>query len=191
MLYKVLNKMPKGAIHHLHTTAANPIDAYLKLTYDDRVYYNAREGLFKVYPKKQGIADGYLATTTLREFAKSPEEFDAEVKKSILLGPEEADDKESHHIWKYFQQKFTKVGELGKFIPFFKELTTTALKSCIDQNVFVVEYRHISGMLFDDDKKPVPFIEELKIIREIVYNLQKTTPHFDFKLILTGLKIIP
>ena len=27
-------------------------DAYLKLTYDDRVYYNAREGLFKVYPKK-------------------------------------------------------------------------------------------------------------------------------------------
>ena len=118
-LYKVLNVMPKGAIHHLHTTAANPIDAYLKLTYDDRVYYNAREGLFKVYPKKTGIADGYLATTTLREFSVSPEAFDAEVKKSILLGPEESDNMESHHIWKYFQQKFTKVGELGKFIPFF------------------------------------------------------------------------
>lgn len=102
MLYKVLNAMPKGAIHHLHTTAANPIEAYLKLTYDDRVYYNAREGLFKVYPKHEGVADGYLATTTLREFANSPEEFDAEVRKSILLGPEEADDKESHHIWKYF-----------------------------------------------------------------------------------------
>ena len=46
-------------------------------------------------------------------------------------------------------------------------------------------------MLFDEDKKPVSFIDELKIIREIVDELQKDTPHFDFKLILTGLKIIP
>lgn len=49
-LFKAINSMPKGAIHHLHTTAANPIDAYLKLTYDDRVYYSAKERLFKVYP---------------------------------------------------------------------------------------------------------------------------------------------
>jgi hypothetical protein len=46
-------------------------------------------------------------------------------------------------------------------------------------------------MLFDEDKKPVSFIDELKIIREIVDDLQKETPYFDFKLILTGLKIIP
>ena len=39
-LFKMLNCMPKGAIHHIHTTAANPIDAYLKLTYDDRTYYS-------------------------------------------------------------------------------------------------------------------------------------------------------
>lgn len=39
-LFKMLNKMPKGAIHHIHTTAANPIDAYLRLTYDDRTYYS-------------------------------------------------------------------------------------------------------------------------------------------------------
>lgn len=45
-------------------------------------------------------------------------------------------------------------------------------------------------MLFDDDKKPVPFIEELKIIRQIVDELQEKTPHFDFRLIITGLKII-
>jgi len=31
-LFKALNAMPKGAIHHIHTTAANPILAYLSLT---------------------------------------------------------------------------------------------------------------------------------------------------------------
>lgn len=45
-------------------------------------------------------------------------------------------------------------------------------------------------MLFDDDKVQVPFLEELKIIREVVDELQETTPHFRFRLILTGLKIV-
>ena len=45
-------------------------------------------------------------------------------------------------------------------------------------------------MLFDEDKKPIPFIEELKIIRGIIDDLQRKTPHFDFRLILTGLKIL-
>jgi len=50
-LFKLLNAMPKGGIHHIHTTAAIPIEAYLQATYDDRVYYSERDQLFKVYPK--------------------------------------------------------------------------------------------------------------------------------------------
>jgi hypothetical protein len=48
--YKILDKMPKGAIHHIHTSAAPPVDIYVKLTYDPITYFNEREGLFKVYP---------------------------------------------------------------------------------------------------------------------------------------------
>lgn len=82
------------------------------------------------------------------------------------------------------------MGELGKFRPFFKEITKTALQACIDQNVYIVEYRHISGMLFDEDKTPLPFIEELRALREVVDELKEKTPHFEFRLILTGLKIV-
>ena len=136
------------------------------------------------------IPGGYVQCIKMREFHSDPDEFDQYLKDQILLMPHQANDLESHDIWKFFQHKFTKVGELGKYVPFFKKLTKLALKSCIDQNVFIVEYRHISGMLFDDDKKPIPFLEELKIIREIIDDLQKDTPHFDFRLILTGLKIV-
>ena len=45
-------------------------------------------------------------------------------------------------------------------------------------------------MLFDDDKTQVPFMEELKIIREIIDELQAITPYFQFKMVLTGLKIV-
>jgi hypothetical protein len=51
--------------------------------------------------------------------------------KEILLTAEQADDKDSHEIWRHFQHKFTKIGELGKYLPFFIELTTTALERCI------------------------------------------------------------
>jgi hypothetical protein len=49
-LYQVLNKMPKGGLHHLHTTAAPSADYYVSLTYYDFVYFNERERLFKVAP---------------------------------------------------------------------------------------------------------------------------------------------
>lgn len=42
--------MPKGGLHHVHTTAAPSVDFYLKLTYNDSVYFNEREKLFKVAP---------------------------------------------------------------------------------------------------------------------------------------------
>lgn len=42
--------MPKGGLHHLHTTAAPSVDFYIKLTYNEAVYFNEREKLFKVAP---------------------------------------------------------------------------------------------------------------------------------------------
>lgn len=174
-LFEVLNKMPKGGLHHIHTSAANPVDAYVKLTYDDRVYYNNRDRLFRVYPKHENVEDGYIQCTQLRDFTT---DFDSEVRQQILLRKDQADGLESHDIWMSFQHKFSKVGELGKFVPFFKQLAREALVSCIAQNVFIVEYRHISGMLFDEDKNQVPFLEELRIIKDVVDDIKKDTPHF-------------
>lgn len=43
-LHKVLDLMPKGALHHLHTTASPSVEEYIKLTYFNEVAYNEREG---------------------------------------------------------------------------------------------------------------------------------------------------
>lgn len=49
-LYQIFDKMPKGGLHHVHTTAAPAVDLYVKLTYNDFVYFNEREKIFKVAP---------------------------------------------------------------------------------------------------------------------------------------------
>lgn len=59
-LYKTLLKMPKGGLHHLHVTAGPSAETYVKLTYDDAVYFNERDLMFKVYPVPGTEEDGYL-----------------------------------------------------------------------------------------------------------------------------------
>lgn len=62
--------MPKPAVHHVHLTAAAPIDYLIKLTYNDFVYYNDRTMLFKV--SRKGIKeDGFIAANTLRKHWES------------------------------------------------------------------------------------------------------------------------
>jgi len=53
--------MPKGSIHHLHTSAAPPIGVYMKMTKEDIVYYNERDGLFKVFTDKEKVVEGYVS----------------------------------------------------------------------------------------------------------------------------------
>ena len=52
-LYEALLAMPKPAVHHVHLTAAAPLDYLIRLTYYDNCYYNDRLKMFKV--SKKGI----------------------------------------------------------------------------------------------------------------------------------------
>lgn len=54
--------MPKPVVHHVHLTAAAPVEYLVKLTYKDYVYFNERSYLFKV--SKNGIKeDGFVQVT--------------------------------------------------------------------------------------------------------------------------------
>lgn len=77
--------MPKNAIHHLHGTAAAPIDFIIKLTYEDYVYFNQKAGAFKVTKNKDQVPEGFIQANTLRNHWSSAKEFDEYVKSLILL----------------------------------------------------------------------------------------------------------
>ena len=146
--------MPKGALHHLHTTAGPHVETYIKLTYDPLVSYNEREGMFKVMVDGRH-EDGYVQCTQMRSFYKDHEEYDDQLRQAILLIEQETAGLESHDIWKGFQHKFSRVSELGKYKKFFKVLLRATIDACIAQNIFVVELRHTSGCLFDEKRQQV------------------------------------
>ena len=67
-LYSVLSDMPKGGLHHVHTTAAPHVDTYIELTYEPETYYNERQGLFKVFVNPAMKEDGFVKCQDMREF---------------------------------------------------------------------------------------------------------------------------
>jgi len=75
-LYQVLSSMPKGGLHHVHTTAAPHVDVFLELTYDPVTYYNEREGLFKVFQDHENREDGFVRCQEMRSFYENPKDYD-------------------------------------------------------------------------------------------------------------------
>ena len=189
LLFKVLDAMPKGGLHHIHTTAAPHVDTYIELTYEKETHYNEREGLFKVFPDMHH-EDGYMPTTVMREFKADKQAYDDHLRAQISQTKAECSGMESHEIWEFFQHKFARIGGLGKYKPFFKRLLQANIDACIKQNIFIVELRHTTGCLFDEQKKPVPLLDELAIIDEIIKENQKKVPYFNMTLILTSYKIV-
>lgn len=88
-LYQILSKMPKGGLHHVHTTAAPHVDVFIELTYEPETYYNEREGLFKVFVESTNKEDGFVQCQEMRSFYAEPKEYDEILRNQILLTRDE------------------------------------------------------------------------------------------------------
>ena len=71
--------------------------------------------------------------------------------------------REDHAIWKDFQFKFQLTFQLYNYKSFFERILYRVTRDFMNEMVTVVEYRHITGCLFDDDGVTVPLTEELAI----------------------------
>ena len=189
-LYEALIQMPKPAVHHLHITAAAPVDLLIKLTYYDYVYYNDRAQLFKVSKNGPPKEEGYQKTVTLRKYWGKAEDFDNHLRQRILLSKKEGCCQESHPIWLKFQPKFMLTLELYNYHEFFEKILFKVCKLFIKQMVTVLELRHVFGMIFDDNGRILTVAEELAIYERVVKKIQRDYPLFQIKIICIGLKIL-
>lgn len=127
-IYRVINSMPKGAIHHIHSTAAIPVEAFLDITREDFVYYNDREKLLKCYPKQTNIDPHYVKCNQLRDFMGA-DEFDNYLRQLI---PMTNNCPPGRTIFDHFEDKFTLVFDLIKYKPFFRKCIKIGLQKCLE-----------------------------------------------------------
>jgi len=188
-LYDCLNVMPKPAVHHIHLTAAVKVDFLVsKILYYDHVYFNREEQMFKV-TKKVVSEPGYVKVNELRQYWSSSQEFDAFMMESILLPDECIKTKEHHVIWKYFQPKFMMCNDLYNYAEFFEKILYRASRDMVEQLVTIIEWKHIFGMVFDEDG--ILGVErECQIFERVRKVLKERFPLFNMKIVACGLKIV-
>ena len=56
------------------------------------------------------------------------------------------------------------MGGLGKYAPFFRMLLKSSIEATVAQNIFIVEFRHTTGSLFDEQKTKLTLLQELELI---------------------------
>ena len=89
-----------------------------------------------------------------------------------------------------FQPKFMLTLELYNYFEFFEKILFKVCKLFIKQMVFVVEMRHVFGMIIDDQGNKLSTEEEIAIYHRVQKKIQRDFPLFQIKIIGTGLKIL-
>lgn len=93
-------------------------------------------------------------------------------------------------MWMQFQPKFMLTLELYNYFEFFEKILFKVCKLFIKQMVFVVEMRHVFGMIIDDQGNKLSTEEEIAIYHRVQEKIQRDFPLFQIKIIGTGLKIL-
>lgn len=80
--------------------------------------------------------------------------------------------------------------DLYNYEEFFEKILFKICKVYIKEMVFVLELRHIFGMVINDDGNPIGVEKELEIFERVLKKIQRDYPLFTYRLIICGLKIL-
>ena len=133
---------------------------------------------------------GYIATKELRDYMGT-EECDAMFRKKMLLNREDTENIVSNGVWANFQPKFDITLQLYNYYPFFERIVRHIIDTHVEQNVWIVEFRHIFGMVIDEDYKPIGVERELEIFDRVLAQVREVHPDFQMRIINCGLKAVP
>mmetsp|Transcript_26888 Transcript_26888/g.23737 ORF Transcript_26888/g.23737 Transcript_26888/m.23737 type:complete len:378 (-) Transcript_26888:44-1177(-) len=164
------------------------MNTFIGFTYVDYVYYNMETNELKTAPK--GVSDsGFVKCNELRKNWNQETSFDEYLIASLYLQAAEIESQESHEIWKGFQNKFTLNDAVIHYYKFYREALIAYYKQAVSEGVSIIELRHASGILFDDDHKFLSLKEEYDLYQSVIDEIKEETPHFELKLIVVAFKL--
>ncbi|CAI2364977.1 unnamed protein product [Moneuplotes crassus] len=186
-LHEFFKKMPKGGEMHVHLEGAVALDTMIKFTYSDYVYFNVEKQEFKTVPK--GLDEkGFLRCNELRQIWGSNATFDNYLRKIFVMQPEEISSKQIHEIWKPFEGKFILNDPIIHYYEFYKLGLLDFCRQSIRDGIYIVEIRHASGRIFDENNKILSLKDEFELYKSALEEIKQEYPDFQLAIIVAALK---
>ena len=193
-LFKLLRKMPKGGMLHIHTSAMGDADWYLKRAIElpemhvywaDQADENWIKGQFRAFNRGEA-PEGFVSVQ--EEHSKDPD-FYPELRSLITF--EQEMDRDSVDIWGEFQSIFRRITGLYTYRPVFEDYIFDGMRILAEDNIQHVDLRmSFQNGLYDLEMPPKEQdIEEfVHILESLKKRIQAIDPAFSFTLIHVNLR---
>lgn len=188
LLYRILKRMPKGGILHIHSDSTGNATWLIKRAIaeencyiymqDDEATLKGTMGIFK----KNEVPQGYYS---LKKLASEDPGFISKILNMITM---DSSDSCSINPWIKFNECFARIEHLLYYEPIFRDYYKQAFESIAEDNVLFVELRTSLDPLFDLHGRTYSSQEVIGIYRDIVNQIQETYPDFHLKLIFSDFR---
>lgn len=146
-IFKIIKKMPKGAVLHMHNSASVSSEWVVKnITYrsDIRLCTDS-DGikLIHLLHQTKDCADESKLIVDLRKEHADPKVFDKELDSYLnLYTPQpEIDYPDINTVWSRFQNMFITNGGFLSYLPTFKDFHYQIMQELFDDNIMYAEFR--------------------------------------------------
>ena len=183
--FKLLTKMPKGALLHAHFNAIGRLDWVIRnaLTLSNCYVYwpaqgTSRGNLEFFTPEGARTNAGFVLASELAGRPGFTEQLRA------ALSVDATDVSTNRTPWQSFEELFGRTGRFVRHRSVFTNYLIDAFQTLLDDGVYYVELRDSFGPLADADKKDYggerEFIDQFNFVREV---MKKRHAAFDCRLI--------
>ncbi|KAL4505323.1 hypothetical protein ABPG72_002385 [Tetrahymena utriculariae] len=188
-IFKAIQKLPKGAVLHIHTDCCMDIDWFMEeLAYHENTYFNQETSTFKYFQNAEKAESGFKNLRQEREKASDKAQFDAEIRKCLFV-QEEDRMVSKENIWKAFEKKIMSISGVIYFREHFPRYMKRYLENFIKDGVIHIEARAFLGFTFNEDGFNLSVNEEMDMISTVLNEIKAEHPYFTFQLIIQGLKM--
>jgi adenosine deaminase CECR1 len=186
-VHNFFKAMPKGGHMHIHIEASVAMDTFMNFTNEDFVYYNMDKNELLAAPN--GVTQpGFITCNQLRKEWKKDGSFDEYLVSKLLLSPEDIKSRESHEIWKGFQHKFVLNDAIIHYYKFYRAGLLAYYEQAISEGVSIIELRHTSGILFDENHNFLSYSQEFNLYKSVIDEIKQKNPDFEIRVIIVAFK---
>ncbi|XP_052844155.1 adenosine deaminase 2-A [Drosophila gunungcola] len=182
-LFKLLRKMPKGAVLHAHDTALCSTQAIIKLTYYDNLWSCQQDSdlgstaLRFAKDKPQALEDcdwSLLSEVRSKYGAQKVDEYLAE---RLTLYPTKKFE-DNNAAWSTFMTIFNLLDGLLMYAPVWADYYYSALEEFYEDGVLYLEFRSVVPTLYDLDGTQFTPMDTVRIYVETLEKFKEAHPDF-------------
>ncbi|XP_049303367.1 adenosine deaminase 2 [Bactrocera dorsalis] len=189
---RFLKRMPKGATLHLHHSASVSSEWMVRnisympgmLRCTNNLGVNVLS--FRRTPRDHGCVTQYVRVSDERFRSVSPVAYDRSFEKLINLytPTPETDYPTIKHVWRKFQNMFSTINDVLRYLPAFRAYTWRMLEELYEDNVMYAEVRMDFKELYDYSGRIFPPERSVREVLTIVEDFRRVHPNF------LGIKVI-